>query len=80
MRFKTDDAALFDYTLTLLERRSDTQRLAHTPDLRGSSLLTGPVALQTRYEKRFLAAGLAIRYLEFQFGRQDDVDTGAGDP
>lgn len=75
VRLKTDAAGLFDYTVALLERRPDAQRLTHTRDLHGSSLLTGQVALQTRYEKRFLAEGLPIRYLQFQF----TDDAGAGD-
>ena len=68
VRFKTDDAGLFEYTLKVLEGRRDARHLAHTGDLHGSSLHIGHAALRTRYEKRFLGQGLPIRYLEFQFG------------
>ncbi|HJN43523.1 MAG: tRNA (guanosine(46)-N7)-methyltransferase TrmB [Vicinamibacterales bacterium] len=67
VRFKTDDADLFDYTLALLGNGIGARGLAYTTDLYRSPLLTDQSAWQTRYEKRFLERGASIKYLEFQF-------------
>ncbi|MDP6580794.1 MAG: tRNA (guanosine(46)-N7)-methyltransferase TrmB [Vicinamibacterales bacterium] len=67
VRFKTDDAELFDYTLALLGNGIGVRSLAYTKDLYHSPLLTEQSGLQTRYETRFLERGASIKYLEFQF-------------
>tara|TARA_Y100000588_G_scaffold235783_1_gene249446 strand:- start:761 stop:1420 length:660 start_codon:yes stop_codon:yes gene_type:complete len=67
VRFKTDDPSLFDYTLGLIRQNKLAAQLAYTDDLHQSRLADEQGALETRYEKRFRAAGLTIKYLQFQF-------------
>jgi len=69
VRFKTDDAGLFDYTLALVRQHTSTAELSFTDDLHRSPLAGEQCMLETRYEKRFRAEGLSIKYLQFQFGR-----------
>ena len=67
VRFKTDDPGLFDYTLGLVRHDEATTRLSYTDDLHRSPLADEQCGLETRYEKRFRAKGLTIKYLQFQF-------------
>ena len=79
VRFKTDDDALFEYTLGQVQRDDAARRLTLTRDLHGTSALDDPRALQTRYERRFLEQGLTIKYLEFQYPAPGERMTGRGD-
>lgn len=60
--FKTDNAALFNYTLEVLHERG-TPPLHHTHDLYHSALLNEENRILTRYERLFLADGLPTHYL-----------------
>lgn len=64
IHFKTDNLELFQYTLEVLEARNPTG-LIFTYDLYNSDLQHHTYNIQTTYEKRFLAEGLPIKYLQY---------------
>ena len=66
VQFKTDDAALFAYTLEVLRTQPITNLVA-TDDLYQSALLPEHHGIQTDYEQQFLAQGATIKYLRFAF-------------
>jgi tRNA (guanine-N7-)-methyltransferase len=67
VHLKTDDEALFDYSLETVAQRPGAAVLAHTKDLYASAeLLPHAEDIQTHYEKRFRAEGIPIKYLQFQ--------------
>ena len=63
VHFKTDNTALFTYTLDLL--RTQNIAIEYTQDLYNSSWLKDHTGIQTAYEKRFLEQGAKIKYLRF---------------
>lgn len=67
IHFKTDNTALFDYTLELLESRVDVGILASTEDFDSSAHKDEHFGIRTRYEKMFSEKGEKIKYLKFQF-------------
>ena len=71
VRLKTDSAELFAYTLGESLPTQRIERLRFTHDLYGvdgAELLADTHGIQTHYEKRYLAVGRSIHYLEFAFG------------
>jgi len=64
IHFKTDSDDLFNYTLELLQKR-ETAKLIYTFDLYNSNLQHHTLNIQTTYEKRFLAEGVKIKYLQY---------------
>ncbi|PSR52996.1 tRNA (guanosine(46)-N7)-methyltransferase TrmB [Adhaeribacter arboris] len=64
IHFKTDDLDLFQYTLELLQKR-EAKNLRYTFNLYESDLQHHTLGIQTTYEKRFLAEGQTIKYLQF---------------
>ena len=64
IHFKTDDQDLFQYTLDLLQSRQ-ASNLVYTYDLYASDLQHHTLNIQTTYEKRFLAEGVKIKYLQY---------------
>ena len=64
--FKTDDTALFSYTLETLHTQP-LSSLVYTADLYRSVWLAEHYGVQTDYERRFLAQGLPIKYIRFSF-------------
>lgn len=62
---KTDDEALFNFTLTLLQSR-EVKNLVYTFNLYESELQHHTLNIQTTYEKKFLSAGIEIKYLQYQ--------------
>lgn len=64
VHLKTDDPALFEFTLELLRSRQ-AKNLRYTADLYQSDLQAHTLGIQTTYEKRFLAAGCPIHYLQY---------------
>ncbi|MGV3639097.1 MAG: tRNA (guanosine(46)-N7)-methyltransferase TrmB [Adhaeribacter sp.] len=65
IHFKTDDHDLFQFTLELLQSRQASD-LVYTFDLYQSDLQHHTLNIQTTYEKRFLAEGLTIKYLQYR--------------
>lgn len=68
VHLKTDNEALFQYTLELLSTEPITD-LVYTPDLYQSEWLATHHGIQTDYEKKFLAQGITIKYLRFAFAQ-----------
>ncbi|MEM9417295.1 MAG: tRNA (guanosine(46)-N7)-methyltransferase TrmB, partial [Bacteroidota bacterium] len=66
VHLKTDDAALFAYTLEVLQTEAIID-LVYTDDLYQSAWLATHHGIQTAYEQQFLAQGATIKYLRFAF-------------
>jgi tRNA (guanine-N7-)-methyltransferase len=67
VRLKTDNTALFEYTLEELSVREDIDDLRYTRDLYESELRPECFDIRTRYEEEFTAKGERIKYLRFRF-------------
>ncbi len=67
IRLKTDNTGLFQFTLDMLQQRSDVIGLKYTDDLYLSELRPECFDIKTRYEERFSALGEKIKYLRFHF-------------
>ena len=66
---KTDSDLFFDYTMEVLNQRKDISQLLFTEDLYSSKFKDDHHGITTRYEKKFLAQGVKIKYLRFEFLR-----------
>jgi tRNA (guanine-N7-)-methyltransferase len=67
VRLKTDNTRLYEYTLEVLEERSDIHDLQFTADIYSSPLRSECFDIKTRYEEEFAAKGESIKYLRFRF-------------
>lgn len=67
VHFKTDNTGLFDYTLELMQNRSDIEILLFTHDFYESAWKDDHHGIQTKYEKIFSEKGEKIKYLKFRF-------------
>jgi tRNA (guanine-N7-)-methyltransferase len=67
VRFKTDNTALFDYTLEEMQARQDIDDLRYTFDVYSSDLRGECFDIKTRYEQAFASKGEKIKYLRFRF-------------
>lgn len=67
VRLKTDNTALFNYTLEVLQERNDILDFEFTHDVYASSLRPECFDIRTRYEEEFAAKGETIKYLRFRF-------------
>ncbi len=65
VHLKTDNAALYHFTLGIVQKRGYSL-VDHTEDLYKSHSTSIHTALQTVYEKKFLEKGCKIKYLCFQ--------------
>ena len=70
LRFKTDNTALFEYTMEELSLRDDIKDLRFTRDLYQDELRPECFDIRTRYEEMFAAKGEKIKYLRFRFKEQ----------
>lgn len=75
VRFKTDNTALFDFTLEELSLRKDIVDLHFTHDLYSSALRPECFEIKTRYEEMFTAKGEKIKYLRFKFDQSVSNDS-----
>lgn len=66
-KFKTDNTALFKYSLEVLEKRNDIIDLEYTMNLYSSPLNAEHFGIKTRYEKKHNDVGEDIKYLKFRF-------------
>lgn len=64
VHLKTDNQDLYTYTLEVLQDYS-LQHLLHTDDLYHSDLQEHTMGIYTTYEKRYLAEGIRIKYIQF---------------
>lgn len=69
IHLKTDNEALFAYTLAVLKDQGDVHDLAYTADLYQSAWLVAQHGIQTKYEQLYLNQGAKIKYLQFALGR-----------
>lgn len=67
--FKTDNTALFEYTLEVLNERNDVLDLHHTFDLYGSDYVDDHYGIKTNFEQKYLDLGEKIKYLKFRFAK-----------
>ncbi|MDX5437900.1 MAG: tRNA (guanosine(46)-N7)-methyltransferase TrmB [Pontibacter sp.] len=65
IHLKTDNGPLYEYTLEVLQERQ-VQNLIHTADLYNSDLQEHTMGIYTTYEKRYLAEGIPIKYLQYK--------------
>jgi tRNA (guanine-N7-)-methyltransferase len=70
LKFKTDNTALFNYTLEELSLRDDIDDLRFTHDLYADEMRPECWDIKTRYEEMFTAKGESIKYLRFKFKNQ----------
>lgn len=70
IRLKTDSRELYDFTLeTIAEQGCIIEE--NIADIYGKGLATGPLAIQTFYEKMHLAEGRTIYYVSFRLPETD---------
>ncbi len=67
IHLKTDSDELFEFTLETLADRNDIKDLISVSNLYASSNYYEAKAIQTHFEKRFLAANKQIKYIQFSF-------------
>ena len=67
VHFKTDNTGLFDYTLEILEGRSDVDELEYTWELYNSKYTADHHDIKTKYEHQFAEQGHEIKYLRFKY-------------
>jgi tRNA (guanine-N7-)-methyltransferase len=67
VRLKTDNTALFEYTLEEMQCRQDIDDFRHTSDIYNSDLRSECFDIKTRYEAEFEGKGETIKYLRFRF-------------
>jgi tRNA (guanine-N7-)-methyltransferase len=67
IHLKTDNTALFEYTLETIEKHKHSL-LFHSFDLYGLNLNDEASSIQTFYEKMFLEQSVNIKYLRFKLG------------
>jgi len=65
IHLKTDNLGLYEYTLEVLQERQ-VKDLLHTSDLYNSDLQEHTMGIYTTYEKRYLADGIPIKYLQYK--------------
>jgi tRNA (guanine-N7-)-methyltransferase len=67
IHLKTDNTRLFEYTLELLQDRSDVENIEFTHNLYQSKYEDDHCGIKTKYEHQFSAQGYTIKYLRFSF-------------
>lgn len=67
IHFKTDNTALFDYSLELVQSREDIDVIGFTSDFYQSEWKDDHFGIKTKYEKMFSDKGEKIKYLKFRF-------------
>lgn len=65
IHLKTDNLGLYEYTLEVLQERK-VNDLIFTADLYNSDFQEHTMGIYTTYEKRYLAEGVPIKYLQFK--------------
>ncbi len=67
IRLKTDNTILFNYTLEVLQDRTDIEDLQYSHVVYESHLRPECFDIRTRYEEEFASKGETIKYLRFKF-------------
>ena len=68
VHLKTDERRLYDFTLEVLEQRTDVTVEVATPDLYQDLPLTEELGVKTYYENLHIAPGDTITYVRFRLG------------
>lgn len=71
VRLKTDNTKLYEYTLEELRGRTDIVDLKFTDDVYNSELRQECFDIKTKYEAVFAEQGERIKYLRFQFKKEE---------
>jgi len=79
INLKTDSKELYDFTLETIAEQGCTI-YENVADIYGKGMATGPLAIQTFYEKMHLADGRTIYYIRFSLPDTPIVLTGRFDP
>ena len=66
-RLKTDNTALYQYTLEEVQSRNDISDLIYTDNLYQSDYRAECFDIKTKYEEQFASKGETIKYLRFKF-------------
>lgn len=66
-RLKTDNTALYQYSLEEAQARTDIDDLKFTDDVYASEFRPECFDIKTKYEEHFAAKGETIKYLRFKF-------------
>ncbi len=66
-RLKTDNTALYQYTLEEAQSRTDISDLIYTDNLYQSEYRPECFDIKTKYEEQFASQGETIKYLRFKF-------------
>ncbi len=66
-RLKTDNTALYQYTLEEAQSRTDISDLIYTDNLYQSDYRAECFDIKTKYEEQFASKGETIKYLRFKF-------------
>ena len=75
INLKTDSLVLYESTLEVITAQGCTI-IDNIPDIYGKGMATGPLAIQTYYEKSHLADGRTIYYVSFRLPETPIVLTG----
>ena len=67
IHLKTDNTALFEYTVSLLSGHPDVENLVFTWDFYDSEYVGEHHGIRTKYEMQFANQGEIIKYLRFQY-------------
>ena len=67
VHLKTDNLGLYEYTLEVLNSRSDITDLVYSDNLYQSSLYGQEQQIETTYERKFARRGEKIKYIRFRF-------------
>jgi tRNA (guanine-N7-)-methyltransferase len=67
VRLKTDNAALFNYTIEEILLRRDIHDLNYSENVYESEFRAECFDIKTKYEEQFASKGETIKYLKFKF-------------
>ena len=67
VRLKTDNTSLYEYSLEVLQSRTDIEDLQFTNDIYNSELRPECFDIKTKFEQEYAAKGETIKYLRFRF-------------
>jgi len=66
VHFKTDDLALFEYSLEVVSNHENSQDIIYTNNLYKSEMVDEHYNIKTTYERRYLNEGIPINYMKFR--------------
>lgn len=70
IHLKTDDDQLYEYTLDIIARYPGARLIKNTHDVYAEDLIPDELQIKTYYEKRHLASGKTIKYIQFMLANE----------